>query len=80
MDAAGHGVDAVFDGLELCEFDVVEVGSFADVASVSAPPDSRRCLGSSPELSRRWSPELSRSCGVVSSGGLGVRVVGSLTY
>ena len=54
--------------------------SSRSVYTLSAPPDSRRCLGSSPELSRRWSPELSRSCGVWTSGGLGVRVVGSLTY
>jgi RHS repeat-associated protein len=47
---------------------------------VSAPELSSRCLGSSPELSRRWSPELSRSLGVLMGGGLGVRVVGSLTY
>jgi Regulator of chromosome condensation (RCC1) repeat len=49
-------------------------------AKVSAPELSSRCLGSSPELSRRWSPELSRSLGVLGGGGLGVRVVGSLTY
>jgi hypothetical protein len=47
---------------------------------VSAPELSSRCLGSSPEFSRRWSPELSRSLGVLMGGGLGVRVVGSLTY